>query len=166
MGALNHYKPEESNPLDQIVRLAEHKSWSVERTNDQEVNAVVSGQWCDLYLSMSWQEDVEALHIACSFDIKIPQQRRDEVSRLVGLINNQLFHGHFDHWESDGTLVYRNSLLLSGCAAATDAQCEQLLRLATDYCQLYYPAVQYVSWAGRPARDALDCIMFETVGQA
>ena len=127
MGALNYNTPEESNPLDQIVRVAENKSWSVERTNDQEVNAVVSGQWCDFYLSMSWREDLESLHIACSFDVKVPQQRREEVSRLMAMVNCQLFHGHFDHWDLDGTVVYRNSLLLAGSATATDDQCEQLL---------------------------------------
>jgi hypothetical protein len=166
MAALHAYQPEETNPLDQIVRLAEHKSWSVERTTDQEVNMIVSGQWCDLYVSMNWRDDLESLHVAVSYDLKVPAPRRNEVLRLVSLVNGQLFHGHFDQWDQDGTVLYRNSLLLTGGATATDAQCEALLRVSVEYCEAYYPAIQYVCWAGRTARDALDCVMFETVGEA
>ena len=166
MGALHAYQPEETNPLDQIMRLAECKSWSVERTTEQEVNMIVSGQWCDLYLSLNWRDELESLHAAVTYDLKVPAARRDEVSRLLMLINSQLFHGHFDHWDADGTILYRNSLLLAGGATATDAQGEMLLRMSVELCETYYPAVQYVCWAGRNARDALECIMFETVGEA
>lgn len=127
---------------------------------------IVSGHWCDLYLSLNWRDDLESLHAAASYDLRVPAARREEVSRLLMLINSQLFHGHFDHWEQEGSIHYRNSLLLAGGAVATDAQCDALLRMSTELCELYYPAIQYVCWAGRTARDALDCIMFETAGEA
>jgi len=37
---------------------------------------------------------------------------------------------------------------------------------ALDSCERYYPAFQFVIWAGKPARDALEAAMFETAGQA
>ena len=43
---------------------------------------------------------------------------------------------------------------------------EALLATALDACERYFPAFQFVVWAGKPAREALDAAMFETQGQA
>ena len=51
-------------------------------------------------------------------------------------------------------------------AEVTPQQCEALLRSATDSCDLYYQAFQFVVWAGKSASDALAQVMFETVGEA
>ena len=91
---------------------------------------------------------------------------RDETGRLIARINEQLLHGHFDLWTSDGSLVFRNNLLLTGGAEANDAQCETLIRLAVQTCQRYFPAVQFVVWAGRNAEDALESSLLETMGEA
>ena len=54
--------------------------------------------------------------------------------------------------------------------AATDAivaePVEALLGTALDACERYFPAFQFVVWAGKGAREALDAAMFETQGQA
>jgi hypothetical protein len=96
----------------------------------------------------------------------VPAPRRDEVARLLSRINEQLLIGHFDLWHSDGSLLFRNSLLLTGNAEANDAQCEALIRFAVETCERYFPAVQFVVWAGQNAADALEAAMIETVGEA
>ena len=166
MGALHSFSPEPSNPLDVIERLAERCDWSLDRTNDSEVSLVVSGGWSDVFVSLNWRDDLESLHVACTFDVKVPNARKAEVGRLFTLINGQLFHGHFDVWDADGSIIYRNTLVLAGGAVANDKQCETLIRLGLEYCERYFPAVQYVCWAGKSAEDALECTMFETIGEA
>ncbi len=47
----------------------------------------------------------------------------------------------------------------------TPQQCEALLRSATESCDLYYQAFQFVVWAGKSAREALEGVLFETVGR-
>ena len=43
----------------------------------------------------------------------------------------------------------------SHCRAdVTPQQCEALLRSATDACDVYYQAIQFVVWAGKSAADA------------
>lgn len=160
------FEHDHSNPLDRVERLAESLRWTFDRTTQTEVTMLVEGGWSDLQLAMNWREDVETLHVAATFDARVPPARREEAARLVALINGQLLHGHFDLWEADGTLVMRNSLLLAGGAEANDAQCEALIRLAVDNCQRYFPAVQFVVWAGRSAEDALQSSLFETMGEA
>lgn len=160
------YAAEISNPLDRVERLAEARHWSFDRTNAAEVTMLVEGDWSDLHVAMNWRDDVETLHVACTFDAKVPPLRLDETARLIAIINGQLLHGHFDLWEADGSIVFRNDLLLSGGAVANDAQCEALIRLAIEMCQRYFPAVQFVVWAGRTAEQALESSMFETMGEA
>jgi hypothetical protein len=160
------FEPILSNPLDRVERLAERREWTLDRPSNDELVMAVSGGWCGLSLSMNWRDDLESLLVASCYELKVPDKRREEVARLVGLINGQLVHGHFDFWEKDGTIVFRNSLLLSGGAEANDAQCEGMISFAVDTCQRYYPAVQFVIWAGHSASQALDSALLETHGEA
>lgn len=166
MTSLQAFETETPNPLDRVERLAEQRHWSCDRTDASEVTMLVEGAWGDLHVSMNWRDDVETLHVACTFDAKVPQARQEETARLVALINAQMLHGHFDLWQADGSLVFRNNLLLAGGAEANDAQCEALIRLAVESCQRYFPAVQFVVWAGRSAAEAIESSLFETVGEA
>ena len=85
---------------------------------------------------------------------------------LVSLINEQLWLGHFDLWASESVVMYRHGLLLAGGAEPTQGQCEVLMTTALEACERYYQAFQFVLWAGKPAREALDAVLFETQGEA
>jgi hypothetical protein len=98
MPALLSVLNEASNPLDQIEELAMTNEWMVERDGDDEVNMIIEGGWTDMHLCINWHRELEGLHLACTFDLKIPAARREEVSRLAALINEQLYFGHFDVW--------------------------------------------------------------------
>jgi hypothetical protein len=88
------------------------------------------------------------------------------VQQLVAMVNEQMWVGHFDFWAQDNLLMYRHALVLAGGMAASGRQCEVLLSTALESCERYFPAFQYVLWAGRSAREALDAAMFETAGRA
>ncbi|MGE4244572.1 MAG: YbjN domain-containing protein [Parvibaculaceae bacterium] len=154
------------NPLDTIEELATAHDWFVDRATDDEVNIIVEGSWGDLYLCLTWRDDLEGLHVSCSYDLKIPPHRREEACRLASLINEQLYFGHFDVWRKEGTLLYRNGLVLSGGSQATRAQCESLISLALDTCERYFPTFQFVIWAGQRGEEALQASLLETVGEA
>ena len=152
------------NPVDMIEQVASFNDWSFERAGDDEINITVAGMWADYNVSFSWMEDFEALHLACAFDIKVPETRTLEVMRLLSLINEQMLFGHFDLWEQEGAIMYRQSLLLSGGAEPNSHQVEMLLTNALEACENYFQAFQFVNWSGLNARDALDTVMFETEG--
>jgi hypothetical protein len=160
------FDSEDFNPLDRIERIAEAYEWSFDRTNLSEVTMQIEGAWTDLTVSLTWRDEYEMLHVAAGFGLKVPAARREETARLAARINEQLLTGHFDLWHDDGSLVFRNSLLLSGGAEANDAQCEDLIRFAVESCERYFPAVQFVAWAGRSAEDALESSLLETMGEA
>ena len=166
MPALLSVLNEASNPLDQIEELAMTNEWMVERDGDDEVNMIIEGGWTDMHLCINWHRELEGLHLACTFDLKIPAARREEVSRLAALINEQLYFGHFEVWRGEGVVLFRNGLLLTGGAEASEGQCEALIRLALDSCERYFPAFQFVIWAGKGAEEALQSSLLETVGEA
>jgi hypothetical protein len=62
--------------------------------------------------------------------------------------------------------MFRHSLLLTGGADPTNAQCETLLKVAVEACERYFQAFQFVMWAGKSAREAMDSVLFETEGEA
>jgi hypothetical protein len=111
-------------------------------------------------------DQIEALHVACAFDLKVPDRRQAEMQQLLSLVNEQMWVGHFDLWAKDGLIMFRHALLLAGGVEAAGTQCEALLGAALEACERYFPAFQYVLWAGKSAREALDAAMFETAGEA
>jgi hypothetical protein len=111
-------------------------------------------------------DEIEALHLACAFDLRVPERRRAEVLALVAQINEQLWVGHFDLWSKDGVIMFRHALILAGGVEASGRQCEVLLDAAFDACERYYQAFQFVVWAGKGAREAIDAAMFDTAGEA
>ena len=157
---------DQEHPLDKVEKLAASHNWLVERAADDEINMVVEGTWIDLHRCLNWRDDIEGLHMACTFDLKVPSPRREEVRRVTALINEQLYFGHFDIWPSEGTLMFRNGLLLTGGARATNAQYEALISLALETSERYFPVFQFVIWAGKTAEQAMQLSLLETLGEA
>jgi len=88
------------------------------------------------------------------------------VLQLIGLVNEQMWVGHYDMWSAENVVMFRHALLLAGGAEPTQGQCEMLLKAAVDACERYYQAFQFVLWAGKTPEDALAAILFETQGEA
>ncbi|MDR3372262.1 MAG: YbjN domain-containing protein [Ancalomicrobiaceae bacterium] len=156
----------QANPVDVIEHVAALEDWIFERSGDDEITISTNGAWCDYHVSFSWMEEVEAIHLACAFDLKVSEPRRTEVARLISQVNEQLWLGHFDLWSREGVVMYRHGLLLSGGIAPTSRQVEGMLSAAIEACERYYQAFQFVVWAGRSAEEALEMAMFETAGEA
>jgi hypothetical protein len=154
------------HPVDVVEQIAALRQWTFERAAEDEISITVAGLWSDYHASFTWVEEMEALHLSCAFDLKVPEARRAEAVQLIALINEQLWVGHFDLWSGESSVMFRHALLLAGNGSASAEQCEALLKIAVTACERYYQAFQFVLWAGKPAREALASVLFETVGQA
>ena len=156
----------QSNPVDMIEVVAASNDWAFERSGEDEIAMTVEGRWADYHVSFSWMEEFEAVHLACAFDIRIPDARVNEVIRLLSHINGQVLMGHFDLWRQEDVVIFRQSLLLAGGAEPTSQQVEVLLSSALDACESYFQAFQFVVWSGMDAKNAMEVVLFETVGEA
>jgi len=166
MSLIDLRQPVRVNPLEVVERVAASHDWSFERAGEDEITILVRGKWSDYQVSFTWMHDIEALHLACAFELKVPERCHATTQQLISLINEQMWVGHFDLWTQDGIVMYRHALVLAGGVAASSRQCESLLGTALDACERYFPAFQFVVWAGKSAREALESAMFETAGEA
>jgi hypothetical protein len=156
---------EPASPLDVVQSIATENGWPYEGIGDDEIVFLVRGRHTDYRVFFTWMRRLEVFHLACTFELTVPEPRTAELQQLVARINEQLWLGHFDAWTSDGTVVFRQALLLVGGITASARQCEVMLGTALDVCERYHPAFQCVL-ANQSASDALDAAMFETAGEA
>jgi hypothetical protein len=166
MSLIEITRDQQNNPLDVVERMATGNNWPFERAGEDEIGLVVTGRWTNYQVSFTWMGDIEALHLACAFDMKVPDARLPEVQQLIAGINEQLWIGHFDVWMQNGVVMFRHALVLAGGVIASNRQCEAVFGTALDSCERYFPAFQFVIWAGKTAREAMDAAMFETAGEA
>lgn len=159
-------KQQRNNPLEVVERVARANDWPFESEVNDEIALLVTGSGTNYRISFSWMNDIEVLHLACGFEMKVPAARISEVQRLLAGINEQLWIGHFDFWTESGVVMFRHSMLLIDGLSVSDRQCEALLGSALDTCERYYPAFQFVIWAGKSARESMDAVMFQTAGAA
>ena len=159
-------QPRDAHPIDVIEEVAHANDWVFERAGDDEVAIGVTGKWTEYNIAFSWLADQEALHLSCAWEVKAGESRHNELTRLLAIINEQMLLGHFDFWRNEGIIMFRQSLILTGGLEPTDRQIEALLKSATEACENYFQAFQYVVWSGLSAQEALDNVLFETIGTA
>ena len=109
---------QQNNPLEAVERMASGNNWPFERSGEDEIALVVAGRWTEYQISFTWMREIEALHLACAFDMKVPEPRLAEVQQLVALINEQLWIGHFDVWMQNGVVMFRHALVPARAAFA------------------------------------------------
>lgn len=155
-----------ANPLDMIEQIAALNEWQHERSNEDEIIVTLSGVWADYHLSFTWINDLETVHLASALDLRVPDNRKAEVIKLLALVNEHLWLGHFDLWSDEGLIMFRSALLLAGATEATPEQIEAMLTNTVECCDSHYQAFQFVIWAGKSASEALTASLFQTVGEA
>ncbi|MEM8794388.1 MAG: YbjN domain-containing protein [Pseudomonadota bacterium] len=155
-----------SNPVDVIEAIAGFNDWAFERSTDDEITIAVVGRWSEYNVSFSWMDEVESLHLACGFELAFKSERNQEILRLLALINEQMWAGHFEWWRKDNLVIFRHTLPLAGGVEPATRQVEAMLENALVSCEQYFQAFQFVLWAGNDAKDALAAAMFETKGEA
>jgi hypothetical protein len=154
------------HPVDVVEKLAATNDWSFDRGDQDEISISISGSWTDYHVAFTWLPALETLHVSCAFDLRVSERRRAEIEILIRTINERLWMGHLDLWPSEGVIMHRYGLLLTGGAQPSGAQCAALLDNALETCERYYQAFQLVLWAGKTAEEALQTVAFETKGEA
>ena len=165
--SLLHVEPARAeHPVDVVERLASFHEWSFDRGDEDEISIAVEGRFANLHVAFTWLSDLEALHVGCAFDLKIPERQRTAIQSLVSMINEHLWVGHFDIWSGEDVVMFRHALLMTGGADPDGRQCESILKTAVASCDRYFQAFQFVLWAGKSPREAFDAAVFETQGEA
>ena len=154
-------------PIDMLETYYAAHGWTFER-HDEEIVATVKGSWTEYELRALWRDEDSVLQFLAFPDIKVADDRRAAVYEAIGLVNEQLWMGHFELWSSSGVLLYRHAVLVDGEEEGTLslAATELLVDTAIDECERFYPVFQFVLWGGKTPKDAIAAAMVETHGEA
>lgn len=161
---------EDAAPIDMLESYFAAHGWEHERQED-EVIAKVKGSWTQYELRALWREEDSVIQFLAFPDIRVADDRRVAIYEAIGLINEQLWVGHFELWSSSGILLYRHAAMIesadeTGGGSLSLGAAELLVESAIDECERFYPVFQFVLWGGKTPREALAAAMTETQGEA
>jgi hypothetical protein len=160
------FQREDAAPIDMIESYYAAHGWEHQR-HDDEVVATVKGSWTEYELRALWREEDCVLQFLAFPDIRVPDDRRTAIYEAIGLINEQMWVGHFELWSSSGILLYRHAAMVDGEDGTLSLRAAELLvESAIDECERFYPVFQFVLWGGKTPREALAAAMTETQGEA
>lgn len=155
-----------SDPLDALADVAGALEIESERVDDVELHLAVPGAWRDAGLWFTWRPELSTIQMGAPLDIKVPELLMDAAARLVTMVNEKLWIGHFDLWQEDRTIVFRNAIILPEDAALDQIQAQVLIKGASEAIDRFFPAFNYLLWGGKSPEEALEASLFETAGSA
>jgi hypothetical protein len=158
---------DDAAPVDMLEAYYSAHGWEHER-HDEEIVATVKGSWTTYELRALWREEDSVLQFLAFPDIKVPEDRRGAIYEAIGLVNEQLWIGHFELWSSSGILLFRHAAMIDGDEERTMSLggAELMVESAIEECERFYPVFQFVLWGGKSPREALAAALVETHGEA
>ncbi|TMJ16425.1 MAG: hypothetical protein E6G94_04295 [Alphaproteobacteria bacterium] len=159
---------ETSAPIEMLEHYFSAHGWACERSGDEEIVASFQGSWAQYELRAIWREEDNVLQFLALPDIRVASDKYAAVYETIGLINEQLWLGHFELWGNSGLVLFRHAALLDGDEGALLSlqQAETLVEAAIEECERFYPVFQFVLWAGKTPQEAIAAALIETQGEA
>ena len=158
-------------PIEVLEAYFEARGWACERSGEGEIVASAPGSWAQYELRGVWRPEDQVLQFLAFPDVKVAAEKRIAIYETLGLINEQMWMGHFEMWSADGTLLFRHATILDNDddedePDLTIGQAEVLVEAAVDEFERFYPVFQLVMFADHAPADALAAALLETVGEA
>ena len=153
-------------PIDVLEQYFEARGWACERTGEGEIIASATGSWAQYELRGVWRPEDQVLQFLTFPDIKVGTEKRGEIYESLGLINEQLWLGHFELWSGSGLIVFRHATLVGEGDGLSFEQAEAIAEAAIEECERFYPVFQFVLWGGKSPSEAISAALIDTVGEA
>ena len=154
------------NPIDVVEEVIYSKKWTFSRADDYELVAEISSKWCQYRFYFTWSEQIRAISLTVTFDLKFPHAKIKDAQELLALINEKLWIGHFDITSKNGIPAYRHTVLSFPEDEVLHHQLENLVDIAIYECEKFYPAFQLVLFEDSDPSKALAISTFDTIGVA
>ena len=157
---------EDGAPIDVLEQYFEARGWAHERTGDGEIVASAGGSWAQYELRGVWRPEDQVLQFLAFPDVKVASEKRAAVYEVLGLVNEQLWLGHFELWSGSGLIVFRHATLIGENDGLSFEQAEAISEAALEECERFYPVFQFVLWGGKSPTEAIAAALIDTAGEA
>ena len=128
----------------------------------------LEGKACTYRLFFMWQNDMQALQLACQYDLQIAKPFAANLFSTLAKVNEKLWIGHFDIPQNTGKPCFRHTCLLRGANAASGIeQVEDLIDFTLQQCERYFSAFQLLAMRDNdPSNDTISLALMETKGES
>lgn len=154
------------DPLDLVEVVLEAAGWPHERDEEGTLQVVADTRWGDMGALFAYRPEPAALHFSLTLDVKAMAAKRSAIAELVMLANERLWIGHFDFWSDDGVIIYRYTFAMDERDEVSQGEIRSVMAAAVSAADRFMPAFNFLVWAGKSPREAIDAVMFETHGEA
>ena len=155
-----------SGPLEQAEAVLDALGWPCEPADEDTLQSVAPTRWGEMPVMLTHRPDPAALHVSLTLDVKPVPGRRTAIADLILLANERLWLGHFDYWTEECVIVFRHTLPLAGRDDVGPAEFEAVFAAAISAADRFLPAFNFLIWAGKSPREALEAALFDTDGEA
>lgn len=156
-----------ADPLDTVETvIGGDDRFMCQRADDGDVHFSFKCSWGEMVGYFALREELPALLFTVGFDIQASAARRHEAVRLAGLINENLWLGHFDVWSDDGTIIFRHAMPMIGRDEISVGEVQAMLAAALDAAERFQPAFHFLILGDMTAENASQAALFETCGEA
>lgn len=149
-----------------LEQYFEARGWASERTGEGEIIGSATGSWSQYEMRGVWRPEDQVLQFLAFPDIKVVAEKRAAVYEVLGLINEQLWLGHFELWSGSGLIVFRHAALVGAGETMSFEQAEAISEAALEECERFYPVFQFVLWGGKSPSEAISAALIDTAGEA
>jgi hypothetical protein len=142
---------DDADALDVVEAVLSADTKPYERL-DEEIHFAAAISYCDLHGIFVAREDAPSLGLSLIFDLKAPRLRRGDIASLLTLLND--------------ALSWRMVVPLIGRDIPEPAEVAAILAAGVEACERFYPAFNFLLWAGKSPEEAAEAALFETAGEA
>ena len=157
---------DDAAPVDMLASLFEARGWPYEFVSEDEISGQVQGSWANYQLRGIWRSEDNVLQLLCLPDIRVADDKKQAMFEVLGMVNEQLWLGHFDIWSNGQVLLYRHGLMLGDEGLLSIAQAQTVIEVAVEECDRFYPAFQFILWGDKSPADALAAALVDAAGEA
>ena len=154
------------DPLELVEDVLEAAGQPAERDEEGTLQVVAETRWGDMGALFAYRPEPAAVHFSLTLDVKPQEAKRAAIAELIMLANERLWIGHFDFWVEDGVIIFRYTFPMEGRDELTEGEVRAVLAAAVAAADRFMPAFNFLVWAGKSPREAIDAVMFETQGEA
>ena len=156
----------EGAPIEMFAAYFDARGWASERVGEGEVVASASGSWSQYELRAIWRPDDQVVQFLAFPDIKVVVDKRAQIYEAMGLINEQLWLGHFEYWPGPGVIAFRHAILVGGEGTIPFEAAEGVSEAALEECERFFPVFQFVLWGDKSPAEAIQAALIDTAGEA
>lgn len=161
------FQTTDTEALDAIEEMLEAAGWQHEREDgDESIQCICPTRWGEMGALFALRREPAALHFSVTLDVKPQAGKRAALAELVMLCNERLWLGHFDYWADEGVVIFRYTFSMMDRDEASLGEIRSTIAAAVSAVDRFVPAFNFLIWAGKSPREAIDAVMFETQGEA